>query len=123
MITKALLFPSSSYLRTRWWHRLAKVIFWAWFLVVLAWLINAVLLDPYSSCVTFNVRFQMATDAVSTLKCGDNAFDHLLSRISVGGVAFFAVLTYIGLVLPGLAYRLGLYIAKGSSWKDAAGAA
>ena len=88
------LFPNSTYLGERWWHRLATVAFWLWLagLVILA-LVNLVELASSSS-------------ANPTLP-------------DVNGIGIIAIsILYVLVILPSLLYRIVLYVAKGSAWKD-----
>lgn len=127
MISRALLFPRSSYLAERWWHRLTIVIFWTWLAAILVFLYKTLILDPFSSCI--RVKYALPGEP-NDLDCGSNAFDYAwanasaesLSSILLTG-AFLVVAVYAAAVLPSLVYRVILYIAKGSGWRDTASAA
>ncbi|MFY4728036.1 hypothetical protein [Nitrospira sp. BLG_2] len=73
MISRALLFPRSSYLAGRWWHRFATVIFWVWLAAIAIFLFKALILDPFSSCM--GVKYALPGEP-SDLNCGSNAFDY-----------------------------------------------
>lgn len=122
MIKRTLLFPSSKYLETHWWHRLANVIFWAWLLGVIISYFKGVVIDPYTSCIDAKYSVQ---DGPSDLDCGSNALDYAVTYISAesfSGLVFATVISsifiFITALLPSLVYRLILYIAIGNSWAD-----
>ena len=127
MIRRALLFPRSSYLAERWWHRLATEIFWAWIATIAVFLYKTLILDPFSSCI--RVKFALPGKTID-LDCGSNALDYAwanasaesLSSILLTG-AFLVVAVYVAAILPSLVYRVILYVAKGSNWRDSASAA
>jgi hypothetical protein len=126
MITTAFLFPRSQYLVARWWHRFATVLFWAWFVFVLVSALNILVFEPFTSCVQIKIQSEMLLDKPSNLDCGANAFGYALlngresSALEViAGTAALSFIIFFALALPGLVYRLVLYVAKGSSWKDA----
>jgi hypothetical protein len=126
MITTAFLFPRSQYLVAHWWHRFATVLFWAWFVFILFSALNILVFEPFTSCVQTKIQSEMLLDKPSDLDCGDNAFGYALlnARESsalevIAGVGALALILFCALALPGLLYRLVLYVAKGSSWKDA----
>ena len=127
MISHALLFPRSTYLAERWWHRFATVVFWAWLAVIAVFLYKGLILNPFSSCI--RVKFAILGEP-SDLDCGSNAFDYAwtnafaesLPSIFLTG-AFLVLAVYVAAILPSLAYRVVLYIAKGSRWRDPASAA
>lgn len=125
MVTKALLFPRSAYLSTYWWHRFAIVIFWLWFVFVLGYCWHAIVHSPFMSCINTKIQTELVLREPSELDCGSNEVAYFTQNLKsssaseiVGGFVFFAVVLYIILALPGLLYRLVLYIAKGSDWKD-----
>ena len=127
MIKRALLFPSSNYLSAHWWHRLATVVFWAWLGAIAIFLLKALVLDPYSSCVS--VKY-LPADGPSDLDCGAKALDYALTNAaheSFPGVllatSIVLVFSYAAALLPSLVYRVLLFIGKGNSWRDPASAA
>ncbi|MXS81136.1 hypothetical protein SAMN05216317_1195 [Nitrosomonas eutropha] len=126
MISRVLLFPHSEYLAQHWWHRLAKTIFWGWFIFALGFCWKVLVADPYMSCIRTKIQSEVLLNKPSDLECGRNAVDYLIANAStsstseiVFGSLFFVAVLYLALASPGLLYRLLLYIAKGSEWKDA----
>lgn len=123
MIRRFLLFPASSYLANRWWHRLATVAFWTWLAVIAIWVWNTLILQPFSGCI--RVKHSTPDDPID-LDCGSNAIDYAwtnvlaesASSIVITG-AFVVAALYIAAILPSLVYRIILYIAKGGGWRDA----
>lgn len=123
---KAFLFPCSTYLAARWWHRLAKVIFWVWFVFVLGYCWNVVVLTPFDSCMNLKIQMEIFQREPSGLDCGTSAVSYFIrnsidtaapAEIGVGFIIVIAVL-YLALIAPSLLYRLVLYIAKGSTWRE-----
>ena len=115
----ALIFPTSKYLRERWWHRLAIVVLWAWLAISALFALRWIVFDPYSACV----RIKYALSEPSNLDCGSGPFSYLVHALSQesdvwASVIFLLVALMIVLFAPGLLYRIFLYVAKGSSWKD-----
>jgi hypothetical protein len=90
------LFPNSTYLRERWWHRLATVALWSWLpgLVFLA--------------------LGKLGDLASSWPVDANA---PLPDVIGFGVVATSVL-YVLAILASLLYRIVLYVAKGSAWRD-----
>lgn len=127
MIRHALLFPSSTYLADRWWHRLATVVFWAWLAAIAVYVFKALILAPFASCVRFKYS---SLGELEDLDCGSNAFDYAwtntvaepVSSILITGLFVVAVL-YVSAILPSLLYRPILYISKGRAWHDSSSAA
>ena len=124
MATKIFLFPRSTYLAAHWWHRLAKVIFWAWFVLVFGYCLNQVILKPFLSCIDTEIQSKSYLGESSDL-CGENAVDYFTSKVKrsstseIGvGFIFFTAVFYAVLVAPSLLYRLVLYIAKRGDWRD-----
>ena len=122
MISRALLFPRSNYLANQWWHRLATVIFWIWLVAIVVYLYNNLIYDPFASCIQVKIAL---SGEPSGLNCGSNPFDYAWINISAeslpssllsGGILAIAI--YVATILPSLAYRILLYIAKGNSWRD-----
>jgi hypothetical protein len=114
------------YLATQWWHRLATVVFWAWFVFVLLHAWKLLIGDPFISCVDTQILYETTLGKPSTLDCGGNAFAYLLlnlktsSALEVGGGSILvAAVLYVVVVLPSVLYRLVLYVAKGGAWRDA----
>lgn len=125
----ALLFPHSTYLAKQWWHRLAKVVFWVWFVFVLGYGWSEVFVKPFNSCHDTKVRLEFILKQPSELDCGTNAASYFIrpmktwspSEIGLGAALAITIL-YLALITPSLLYRLALYIGKGSSWRGAANA-
>ena len=122
---KVFLFPRSTYLSTHWWHRLATVIFWFWFVFVLAFCWHELIVKPFTSCIETNVQYEIHFNKPSGLDCGPNAVAYAIQDLKnsstlevVGGFLIFTIVLYIALAIPSLLYRLGLYIAKGDSWRN-----
>ena len=127
MIKRALLFPSFSHLENNWWHRLATVVFWAWFAFIVIFLVKITVLDPFASCVSIKYSFP---ESPSDLDCGSNPVNYAASRVadeSLPGMllatALLSSVVFIAGLLPSIAYRMILYVAKGKSWRDPPSAA
>ena len=125
-MTKVLLCPRSRYLASRWWHRLATVIFWAWFVFVLGYCWNAGIVEPWSSCINTKAQSKIVLGRPSDLDCGASAVSYFMqnakgsSPSEIGfGLIFVVAALDVALATPGLLYRLVLYIAKGRTWRDA----
>ena len=127
MITRALLFPSSTFLSSRWWHRLAVVVLWAWLAWLMFSLFKILVIDPHASCVAAKYGFP---GAPSDLDCGSNALSYAITNASnetlqtiVVTSAIVAIIFYVAALIPSLIYRVLLYIGKGRDWKDSPSAA
>lgn len=136
MIRRFFLFPQSRYLSTRWWHRLATVLFWCWIVVLPLSALKESVLDPWSDCRALMLRMQLEATkydpaAVSWDRidedCGRTAWERVSKDIDEDkspiamkvGIGFVIVtLLYLALVAPVLLYRILLYIGKGSTWRD-----
>ena len=118
------LFPSSQYLREKWWHRFASVVLWAWVAATIFFTLKWFVFDLYYNCTDSKTAAQL-----SDLACGSGPFDFLASifvndAAGAGRFYFFILIAMaISLLLPGILYRVILYIAKGRSWKDHGNAA
>ncbi len=119
MLKQFLLFPSSGYLRDKWWHRLTTVAFYAWLVVIVVWTAKALVFDPFIGCVKFAFLSQ------SDLDCGSNAFDYAFMNIVsepitsiIFGTVFVVLALYVVAVMPSAVYRLVLYVVKGAKWRD-----
>ena len=119
MIKRLLLFPTSAYLTSQWWHRLATVLFWAWGFGALIWCWNEFIYSPWASCIEFEVRTNQPSDY-----CGEIPSYILRQAVnsSAGEIVFTTLFISIGLYLllsaPSLLYRVLLFIGKGSTWRD-----
>jgi hypothetical protein len=125
MVATTFLFPRSQYLNEQWWHRLATVVFWAWLVFVCVSCLNTLVLDPFSSCMQTKIQSEILLGKPSDLNCGSNAFGYAFLNFketaaleAAGATVFFVSVLFLFLAIPGLFYRIVLYIAKGSSWKD-----
>lgn len=121
---KFFLFPQSPYLSTRWWHRLATVLFWVWAVYALYFFFGEYVRDPYVQCVSIRTHMLQVLPDANPLNCGTDAFDYFSNSLHERGngrAAFMcgllAVMFYMALAVPGLVYRLLLYIGKGKAWK------
>lgn len=88
MIESIFFFPSSSYLKTKWWHRLALAIQWG------------------CLCVIAAALFMNVLEARNSNYYYENDFYMVVAMISAFSFA------------PSIAYRVLLFIAMGDSWKD-----
>lgn len=82
MATKMFLFPLSMYLAAHWWHRLAKVIFWAWFVFVFGYCWDPVILKPFLSCIDTEIQSKIYLGEPSDL-CGENAADYFTGNVKM----------------------------------------
>jgi hypothetical protein len=115
----SFLFPQSSYLANYWWHRLAKVIFWVWFIFVILTSYYYFLQLPWAQCLEMNLQ---------ECRRPINPFEYALEGY-VGNYLRYGILEtslvtiwicfwlYVSFAIPSLVYRLLLYIAKGNTWK------
>ena len=119
MLKAAFLFPGSKQLADKWWHRLAGVIFWLWLAIVGCWLAFGISYGVDLSCWRGEYGdFTMA-------QCDQNASAYALAYFLSRPVFTLAVLLgrsllllYLALLMPGLIYRVGLFVTRGESWKD-----
>jgi hypothetical protein len=121
-----LFFPRSAYLARQWWHRLATVIFWFWFVFVLGFCWHIIFASPFTSCINTKIQTELLLQVPSNLDCGSNAISYFVQNLKTsslleiaGGFVIFVLALYVVLLAPSLIYRLVLYVAKGSAWRDA----
>jgi len=122
VIGRILLFPTSPYLRGQWWHRLATVVFWTWVLGVAIYMLKAVVINPYSACVT--MKFADPGKPMD-FDCGRNALDYMWKNMAATTASdllfiwlFLIVAFYVAAILPCILYRIILYVAKGATWRN-----
>jgi hypothetical protein len=124
MLKKVFVFPESNYLREKWWHRLATVIFYFCLAFIVVFTIKTLILDPYSSCITVKYfDFSKPSD----LDCGTSAYNYAYSTYAdepitniLGSAAFIFIALYIAAIMPSLLYRMFLFVGKGATWRDSA---
>lgn len=90
------LFPNSTYLKERWWHRLAIVAFWSW-------LVGLVI---------------FALGKLGELQSSSPSFANPTLPDAIGFGMIAMSILYVVAILPSLLYRIVLYVAKGSAWRD-----
>lgn len=119
MIKKVLLFPSSIYLDRQWWHRFATVIFWAW-LAWIAFYAFKIVLDAFEKCIERDLLIkQMSPD--SSNSCRSNAFDYAFYNMTSSSLFEWMILLLLSgfwILLPSVVYRIVLYVAIGTAWKN-----
>lgn len=125
MVMKIFLFPRSTYLIAQWWHRLATVIFWFWFVFVLGFCWHTIIAKPFTSCIETKIQTELILKEQSTLDCGSNAISYFMQNLNestpteIGaGILIFTVVLYVVLLAPTLIYRLLLYVVKGGAWRN-----
>ncbi len=124
---KFFLFPRTSFLAVQWWHRLATVCFWGW-LCWSPWIVwKSWVLEPWESCISrvvHNIVNNLTDNLPIEEQCGTNALNYFwgdssaLDAEQLLAMVFLTLPLYALLSFPALVYRLLLYIAKGSEWKD-----
>jgi hypothetical protein len=119
MLMRILLFPRAAFLTDKWWHRLAMVMFWLWLPAVLIGALHFAVLSPFRACI--DVMVSLGAPVAGA--CGSNAFSYAFMptdslSINLLNLAFAFAGLYLSLCMPGLSYRLALYVIKGGSWKD-----
>jgi len=126
VIKRVFLFPSTSYLKTHWWHRLATVVFWIWIAGIILATLQNLIIEPWEACVS--VSLDSRELGIETgLDCRSNAFAYawrMAAGVSAGdfliGASVLVALCYLMLIVPSLLYRVVLYVAVGSRWKASA---
>jgi hypothetical protein len=105
-VLKFFLFPSSRYLQGKWWHQLARVVWWAWSILLVYTWIDLFVNDAGSPWRKVASGVPLGGDIVS----------------EVMAIAILVLMTilvpYFTLLIPGLIYRIVLYVATGEAWKD-----
>lgn len=100
-IPAVLFFPDSAYLTTKWWHRLALVIFWMWLICALTGAIHA-LWDIWEG-------FEYARDLRAS---GEYYSYNGAAEELIEGAAFL-----LSMFVPVAVYRVLLFIGVGNTWK------
>lgn len=102
-IPAVFFFPDSAYLTTRWWHRLALVIFWMWLIWAVAGTTHA-LWDIWEGfSYTPHPEF------------GDNSYTYTYDEAYgelIEGVAYL-----LSVFVPVVVYRVLLFVGVGNAWK------
>lgn len=118
---RAFLFPQSEYLVTQWWHRLAKVLTVVWTVFVLGYAYMAFVTAPWETCMEAKRLYEIVLKEPSPANCGATpvsaAWSFMHTARGVEDAIAILVALYVALCLPGLLYRVILYIAKGKAWR------
>jgi hypothetical protein len=103
VVKSALFFPAPPSLNTKWWHRLATALFWLWSLICV--LVVAV----------FGALMLRAVAAINDPDVGQLSGDAGDPSYCLMVMVTWSVLLF----LPGVIYRIFLFITRGDSWKEA----
>jgi hypothetical protein len=105
-LLSVLYFPDSAYLATKWWHRLALVIFWIWLIWAVAGAIHA-LWDIWEGFEY--ARYRRDVGEYSDLY--DDPYENAYREI-LEGAAFL-----LSVFVPVVVYRVLLFIGVGNARK------